>query len=259
LHGRDDKDSEAFVLKTFERRDELAKLKGDGASGADLVSAVVNALLGGTPKLRTALAEAHATLSADDLDASFDAARQVLPAARVFDMFAPYLTAKVDEKKKQRDPAWAKRESITESLGGRHGYYGSREDNLPPLDPRWLDIAVHMRDLGLVRQLARPGHAAVNAFLKESFAEIVKKAKSLEECHDVVAAMIRAEHPEATNAFIAAFQKQKKNDYYAYWFARLIPELPKSALPQLEALVPTLGDRAADSVVDYMQQLREKK
>jgi hypothetical protein len=71
--------------------------------------------------------------------------------------------------------------------------------------------------------------------------------------------MVYGAHPEATDAFIAAFEKQKKNDYYAYWFAHLIPDLPKSALPRLEALVPTLGDRAADSVLDYIQQLRDKK
>ena len=180
------------------------------------------------------------------------------PPRQVFEMFSPYLTAKVDEKKK-RDPAWIKREAIREALGAGYRYWRDAENALPPLDPRWLDVAVAARDMGLVRELARPGHAGLNAFLTENFAETIKKAKSRDECHDVVAAMIRAEHPEATDAFIAAFEKQKKNnDYYAYWFTRLIPDLPKSAIPRLEALVPTLGDRAADSFLEYLQQLRAK-
>ena len=174
-------------------------------------------------------------------------------------MFSPYLLAEVDEKKK-RDPAYVKREAISEALDGRYRYWHGHDTEYPPLDPRWLDVAVEARDMGLIRALGRPGHAAANAFLKDCFADIVKKAKSVEECHDVVAAMIRCEQPEATDAFIAAFEKQKKkNDYYGYWFARLIPDMPKSAIPRLEELVPTLGDRAADSVVDYIQQLREKK
>ena len=39
--------------------------------------------------------------------------------AEVFDAFSPYLLAKVDEKKKARDPAWAKREAIIEAITDR--------------------------------------------------------------------------------------------------------------------------------------------
>jgi HEAT repeats len=257
LNGRDDKDSEAFVLKMFAKRDDLAKIKGSGTSGADLSPVVVNALWSGTPKMQTTLAEAHAVLDEDDdsLEMSFSAARRILPPGRVFDMFSPYLTAKPGEKKKKRD----KREIICHALGGRYQYWSTRPDEFPPLDSRWLDVAVQTKELGLVRALARTGHTAANAFLEESFAEIIKKAKTLEECHDVVAAMIRSEHAEATDAFIAAFEKQKKSDHYIYWFAQLIPELPRSAIPRLEALVPTLSDRVADIIVDYLQQLRDKK
>lgn len=262
LHGRDDSRTEAFVLGIFERRGEITKLKGSKAtsrSGYDLLSAVVDVLAAGSKKMRAALAEAHGDLYfARDLGVAFGAARAVLPAERVFELFSPYVSGQVDLKKK-RTQAADKYEAIVAALGGRYRYWGEPNEERPPLDPRWLDVAVSAQDVSLVRELARPGHAGVYRFLKETLAETLKKAKSLHDCHDVVAAMIRAEHPEATDAFIAALEKLSKSDYYTYWFMRLVPELPKSALPRLEALLPTLGDRAADSLLDGIQQLREKK
>jgi hypothetical protein len=175
-------------------------------------------------------------------------------------MFSPYFLAKVEEKKKQREGPGAKRDAISSAIGHHYYYWGHREEPDLPLDPRWLDVAVETKDLNLVWRLIRPGHARANAFLKETFDAVIKKSKSLDECHEVVAAMVKAKHPEATDAFLAAFEKHsKKADYYVYWFGRLIPELPPSAVPQLEALVPKLSDKVADSLLGYIQQLREKK
>jgi hypothetical protein len=260
LSEREDADSEALVLKVFGQRDALAKIKGDPASGSDVNAEVVGLMQQGTPKLRRTLAEAHSTLAPEELAAAFYAARHSLPAAKVFDMFSPYLSARVDEKKKQRDPAWAKREALCEAMGGRYYYWSSRDDKEPPLDPRWLDVAVQLKRVGLVRQLGRPGHAASSAFLKEAFAPALKNSKSLDELHEVVAAMLYSGHPDATDAFIAAFEKHcKKSDYHVYWFARLIPDLPKEALPRIEALLPNVNDRIADQMIGYIQELREKK
>lgn len=260
LAGQDDKESEAFFLRIFGQGGDLAKVKGDTMSGVDLNATVVGLMGEGTKKLRTVLAEAHGSLSADELGVAFHAARHALPAAKVFEMFSPYLTAKVDEKKKQRDPAWAKREAVCAAIAGQYHYWSSRDDSGPPLDPRWLDVAVDAKHLGLVRQLGRPGHATANAFLQQTFDAVLKKSKSLDECHEVVASMVLAGHPQATEAFIAAFERHaKKSNYYAYWFARLIPDLPKSAVPKLEALLPSLEDKVADSLLDCIQELRDKK
>lgn len=261
LAGRTDPESEKLLLRVFAQRDELAKIKGDTASGADLNSAVVRILAQGSKKLQTTLADAHATASAEDLTWCFQAARRALPAAKVSAMFSPYLTAHVDEAKK-RDPAWAKCEAILQALGAspHHGYGPRQHDDEPPLDPRWLDLAVQLKHLGLVRQLIRPGHAGANAFLLATFQEQLKKAKNSHECHEVVAALIHAQHPEATDAYLAVLEKfAKKADYFGYWFGSLIVDLPKSALPRLEALIPQLHDKVADNLLGYIQQLREKK
>ena len=110
-----------------------------------------------------------------------------------------------------------------------------------------------------MRQLIGPGHLAANAFLQKTFSEILKTAKQPHDCHEVVAAMIHAGHPEATDAYIAVLEEfGKKTDYFGYWFGSLIVDLPKSALPRLEALIPSLNDKVADSLLGYMQQLREK-
>jgi hypothetical protein len=258
LSGREDLTSEAFLLKVFSQRGELAKIKSTSGSGPDLNSAVVRIMAQGTRTLQTALADAHATLPAEDLAWCFQAARQALAADQVYEVFVPYLTATVNAKKKQ--PAWAKREAILDALGQRrHDYARLAEEDEPVLDPRWLDLAVQLENLALVRQLIRPGHAAANSFLTATFSETLKKAKQLHECHDVVASMVRAAHPEATDALVAVLEKfGAKYDYLGYWIGNLIVELPKTALPRLEALIPHLNDKFADSLLGYMQQLREK-
>ena len=159
-----------------------------------------------------------------------------------------------------RSVPWRRRHFQLPPVGGRPYYWSRRDDSEPPLDPRWLDVAVELKNVSLVRQLGRPGHAGANKFLKDTFDEVLKKSKSLDDCQEVVAGMIQAAHPDAADAFVAAFQKHnRKATYYSYWFTRLIPELPKEALPKLEALLPNMSDAFADNLLGYIQQLRDKK
>ncbi len=260
LYQRHDAESEAFTLELFAERDELAKLKGDAASGADLNLSVIGVLHAGTPKMQRTLAESHAVLPIEGLQQAFRAAQACLPMDTVFEMFSPYLTAKVDEKKKQRDPAWARREAMMHALGQDYYFWSHRRENSQPVDPRWLDVAVRLEHLSLVRQLVRPGHQAAEAFLTDSFAAILKKSKSLDDCQECVAGLVYAQAPGAVDAFIAALEKHAgKAAYTVYWFGRLIVDMPKSALPKLEAIVPTLKDQVADRLLDYMQELRDRK
>jgi hypothetical protein len=261
LHGRTDPDSEALVLLLFNRREKLAMAKGEPVSGWEVNSTVIRLMLDGTTKLRAALADAHAELSTEELAASIIAAQRTYPTDKVYEMFSPYLTAKVDEKKKGRDPAFARREVIVNAMSGRHYQWWSRttDPEPQPSDPRWLDLAVSIRSLGMVRHLARPGHAGANKFLKAVFEETFKTAKSLDQLHEVVAALIIAEHSDAADAFVACYEKHgNKAAYYAQWFARLAADLPKSALPKIEAMLPKLNDRAADALLGYVEQLRAK-
>ncbi len=253
-------DAEAFLLKLFDARAALAKVKGEPLSGADVNSSIVRLLANSTTKQQQSLAAAHASLPSDDLAFCFPAARSALPAPEVFAMFSPYLVAKVDEAKKQRDPAWVRREALCTEITGRNRYHFHRiGDADPPLDPRWLDVAVNLGRLDLIGALARPGHADTERYLTQAFDAVLKSSKTLPDWYDVVATMVRASHPKATDAFVAAMEKHAdKADYASYWFLRLVPELPREALPRLEALVPKLHDRVADSFVANLEQLRQK-
>jgi hypothetical protein len=254
--------ADALTLDLFARRGELAKVKGDNFSGSDVVEAVIARLADGPKPLQAALARAHAELGPGELSAAVQAARRVLPAAEVYDLFSPYLTAKADEKKKGKDVAGVKREAVIGGLGGAYiGYWrgGWDDDDSPPLDPRWLDLAVRVKHLGLVHATGRPGHPAAEAFLQAEFDAAFKKAKNQDDIRELVTVMVRLRHPRATDALLASYEKTiGKANPYTYWYYALVPELPKSAVPRLEAVLPKLKDREADRWLDAIQELRNK-
>ena len=244
LFRHKDKDTEDLFLRLFARRDDIVKIKGDHASGVDLNMHVVSMLASGTTKMQKTLVESHEQLLPNELAECVNAARRGLPPEQVYDIFSPYLTAKADEKKKQRDPASAKREAVCEAL--HNDLYYPRFDDadvdaeadryrryeperLPGLDPRWLDLAVQLKRFDLVNTTIRPGHEKANAFLQSQFDETLKKSKQIYDCHEVVNSMFRAAHPGAAEAVFALLDKySKKLDYMGYWFGDLVRQLPKS-------------------------------
>ena len=69
----------------------------------------------------------------------------------------------------------------------------------------------------------------------------------------------RLQHPKATDALIASFEKViGKTNTNTYWYYHLIPDLPKDAVPKLEALIPRVKDREQDRFVGVIQELRDK-
>jgi hypothetical protein len=252
--------ADALTLDLFARRGELAKVKGTNWGGEDVTEAVLERMADGPKTLQVALARAHAELEPGDLASAFGAARRTLPAAEVYDTFSPYLTAKVDEKKK-KDPAYQKREAILDALNADyvHWYRYDDEDELP-LDPRWLDLALKLKHLGLVCAVAKPGHAGAEAFLQAELDAAFKKAKNQDQVRSLVGVLVRLKHPGAAGALIASYEKIiGKANAYTYWYYHLIPDLPKAALPQLEALVPRVKGAEADHLVEAIQELRAKK
>src|SRR5262249_53610044 len=152
-----------------------------------------------------ALVDAHTTLPADSLGQAFLAACRYRKPADVFELFSPYLTAEVNEKKKNRDPAYAKREALVDLFldGRRYWYQDQRRLNMTVhFDPRWLDLAVKLGRADVVQALAVPGHAKSNALLTELFQERLAKPKPGDdpELIDILDTMIRVGHPEATNS-----------------------------------------------------------
>lgn len=266
--NRDDKLSEAFLLKMFEQRDKIAGVKAE-PSGTDINRLVAVLMSGSSTAAKQKLVAAHASLSPDELGTAFQAALRSKKPAELYDLFSPYMTAKVDEKKKERDPAWAKREAICDTITGYDRRYVAEDDDDEDgesskekitWDNRWLDLAVKIKHLPLVHHLARPNHAATNQYLTEAFAANLKSSKDLYDCHVILETMVRVQHPEATDAFVASLKKHAMGKYNwgIYWIGRLIPDLPKSALPVLEELLPTLEEKAIDQLMDYVTALKNK-
>jgi hypothetical protein len=243
-----------LLRNLFARRAELAKVKGANFGGSDVVEAVIHSMAAGPKTLQEILAHNHADLEAGDLASAFEAARAALPAAEVYDQFAPYVQS---DKTKGADKA--KRDAVIAALGGDYIAWHHRNDG-GLLDPRWLDLAVKIKHHGLVNAFGRPGHKGAEDFLQTEFDAIFKKGRDHTAIQQVLTAMTRLRHPRAADALIATFEKEiGKPNSYAYWYYHLIPELPKSALPPLEALAPRLQGRDADRFLDAIEELRNKR
>ncbi|MHB1034789.1 MAG: HEAT repeat domain-containing protein [Pirellulales bacterium] len=265
LRGRDDKKTEKFLLSLFAQVERLAAVKGE-PSGTDVVERLASVMAAGPAKVQSALVDAHPSLRAESLGEAFVAACRSRKPAEVFAQFSSYLTAAVDEKKKHRDPAYAKREAIRELITReRRWRYSAPElcdpadlDLLATLAPQWLDLAVQLEDLDLVQTLAVPGRATANDLLSRHFKRLAK-CKDAFELQDILDTMVRVGHPEATDAVIEQIKTTARaNRAYGYHaLGDLVSKLPKAeAVPKLEALLPTLPEKIVDQLHDYVTRLK---
>ena len=261
LPDKDHPATDALLLELFKNRAEIAKVKGENYSGADVVETVIHSMSNGSKSLQLVLAHAHAEFDADGLMIAVRSGEECLTAAGLYEQFSPYLTAKTDAKKKGKDSTIAKRDAVIHTLGGYRIYwYAYQDDKQTSFDPRWLDLAVKIQNVGLVNTMGRPNHPAAEAFLKAEFDAKIKSAQAQTQLQELVHAMTRHQHPYATDALLAAVGKiSGKNRHELYYYIHIIPILPKAAIPQLEAFVPTLKDGEADRWLEAIQELRVKK
>jgi hypothetical protein len=224
-------------------------------------------------KAMALLIESHRSLSGNELVQAFFGACRTKTPAEVFEVFGPYLAVKVDEKKKKKDPAAEKRQAIAQAiLVGDHTaytyrmarrFYGASEVDehqkvLAHLDPRWLDVAIEIAHVDLVSLLVKPGHVAAGNVLMQSFEDGLAK-KSIHELMNSLAALVRIQHPEAVDAVIKTIVKHSKGSTYGlWWVGRLIPDLPESAIPKLDAMLVALPEKRVDELLDFVTQLKNK-
>ena len=248
LKDRTDKDSEAMVLELFGLREKLQKVKGDTLSGSDLNLDVVRAMAGGTEQSVAALAESRMSLDGDALRYATVAAFRHLSAGRVYDLFAPLFTAKGKAEIVQ-DCVLANQQQANNGSSG----------NARPGDPRWLDLAIASKKDDIVKEFARPGHEGLNDHLAVAFEQHLKGFKKYEPLRWVVQTMAAVGHPDFERSFFAAVGTLKaKFECNTYYYAQLIPRLPKSAIPALEAVIPKLSDSDGRIWADRIEELRAK-
>ncbi|MFO0808578.1 MAG: HEAT repeat domain-containing protein [Gemmataceae bacterium] len=248
--------ADKLTLDLFARRGELAKIKGDDLSGSDVAEAAIARMASGPTPLQAVLARAHADLPADHLWQAFEAARKALSPVEVFDLFSPYLLATGGKKSKDA----AKREVLLQTLGTLHvdHSWNPPDDGVAPFDPRWLDLAVHIKHVILLHHVGRPDHPAAEAFLRAELAAALKAGKAKnQQLYEVVTAMVHTRHPDAAAA-VAAAALAVNDEYLVSGYAWQIPMLPKDAIPQLEAVTPRLKGYGAERWVAAIQELREK-
>ncbi len=279
---RADKKSAAFLLQVFERRDELGKLTGS-VSGQDIVQRVATLLVANNSKAgQKLLVQGHSTSDPQLLAVAMLAAIRTTTPKAVFKEFSPYYATAVS-KKRGRDSTREKREvirgvvhTIAQSYKRHYvsmpGSFGLLRHEIDvgdwlgdaKLDPGWLDVAVQQKDLETVLMLARPRHKAAMDFLKSTIdASLAKKTVDLDyEFSMVLDTMNRINHPATVDSYMTALEKVGKSKgnryYYAYWLVRLIPDLPKSAAAEIEALLPSLHEKVIDEVIPYLEQLKAK-
>lgn len=268
LRGRDDRETEKFLLRAFGEREALAAIKGD-LSGKDVEQRLVSTMASGPQKAQATLVDAHATLPVDELADAFSAACSSRKPAEVFDLFSPYLAGKFHFRKKSRDEASLKRDAIAEAIADRlrtwrYEWIGGSADNAPEpatrLDKRWLDQAVHSENLDLVQELAVPGHAGANKLLSQTFEEQLKKSRDPYELVSTLRTMVRIDHPGATDALIATITKHAKGAraYAMYMIVPLVSQLPKEAVPKLEEMLPKLPEKVMDQVLGHITELKNR-
>jgi hypothetical protein len=275
LEDRTDAKAEAFLLKCFEQAPALAGIKSE-PSGGDLNELVAHVLSVGTAKMQRQLVAAHKTLGGQMLSSALFAARATLTPAAFYDEFGPVLKGLAEKRTKKNATEHDRAQALSGVLtatqtddgdypvyrpwmyAGRRYYVSRAAKPLPALDPRWLDAAVDAGLTELVCHLARPGHAKANAYLAAHLAGLKKPHEALE----VLRTMVRVGHPDAADALADALTKQAKESssyfYYSYWYVRMIPDLPRNALPRIEALLPTLPDKMVDQLMDSVMALKNK-
>ena len=264
LAGRADADSEALIVSLFAGRAATAKVKGDSRGGSDVVETVINVMRRGSARLKTALVDAHAELDGDELAVAVAAGRDALPADRVYDVFAPY----VMPARKSGKAFESKRDAVLRGLGADRlmnywyamvypQHYHNHQG--PPLDPRWLDLAVTHKLLGLAAAAARPGHAGLTGYLAAEFAARMKSPGKYDDIDDLLGLMIYTTHPAAAESLAAAAAGLAgKARHQFYWLHKYIPLLSKAAIPTLEPVAAKLPGGEADAWLAAVEDLRAK-
>ena len=269
LDERTDAKGEEFLLSCFEKAGAFAAIKSE-PSGSDLNELVAHVLSKGTLKMKQQLIAAQKTLSGGMLSPAIFAARSMMSPGDFYEEFSPLLKELAPKRGKKKNAEQDRGNALLAALTAdgeyyyyRHGMRYARHElrsNVVPLrelDPRWLDAAIEVGSLQLVCNLGTAGHEPTRRFLSE---QLVAK-KEPHELQQVLRTMVRVGHPDAADALIDTLKKQAKTTsyyFFSYWYGPLIADLPKSALPKFEELLPTLPDKMVDQLMDSVLALKNK-
>lgn len=276
LQDRKDQETADLLIRVLQHQQELSEIKVGYSGGTEVIERAARLILVmQKPEFLDELLKFGTDVISEIMPYQFMAASRRRGPEFAFEMFEPLVSTEAKGKSKSATSLKERAEAVVRSIvfaasrrnyGSGFRYYYQFEvvaDAKPiSIDPRWLDVAVAKRDLPFVLAiLDRPLQAAW-AFLTERVDEELskKKAEPSYETLECIEGMFACEHPDRVPKSLAILQKMASNStaWWSYHYSRVIQLLPASAIPDLEAMIPSVNARLLDVFVGAIDEMKQK-
>lgn len=272
LRDKKDLGTESLLLELFDSRAKIARAQGKEPKH-DVNAAIMQAMASST---EVAADEMLAKLEEYSVDTFYWAtilAIRFCPKQKVFEAFQEWVAP--TPKTPKRKSAKAKGETVVELLDIYQsgvlytpGYAPKLVDTNDPnhtervlpaerLDPRWLDIAINIENLELIKSLTHPGHRPTQDWAERQLSHAINnKQKSKVRPSKFVGLIIASDHPQMLDLYDEAIKYflKKKDTWEVAICLEMIPQLPQLAIPRLEAMI--LPSELAEMRESLVNQLK---
>ncbi|MBA2113655.1 hypothetical protein [Bremerella alba] len=272
LRGKKDASTQSILLELFDNRTKIAKAQGK-APKHDINATVMQSLASSTDVAADALFDKLEEFNLDDFFWAITLGLRFCEKEKVFDTFHNWVAPAPETPKRKH--AKAKAESVMELLDlyqsgvlYAHGYaLGSVDaddpnhiDHVSPedrLDGRWLGIAIEVGNIDLIRSLARPGHQPTQDWAEQRLLQVIEDGKKSKiRAIKFVGLLITSDHPQLLDRYEQAIEHflKKKDAWEVAICLEMIPRLPDSSVPRLEAI--ELPSELAQMRDQFLTQLK---
>ncbi len=258
LRGCTDSGAEQLLLALFAQNAKLEKLKAT-PSGADFNEAIAWCMALAGDRVKQHLADHALHASGDAFQAALQAAHDVYPPEKFFQIFQTVLPALSKKRGAEQQRAQVLASILQGHRSTGSGYFNRfAEQNVQTKqanDPRWLDQALALKHPELVCALLTPSHTAAMDFL----ATLVTSTEPVWTRIQALETLARFAHPNATDLLVKLLQTSKTDDWQVrYGLQRVIPRLPLAAVATLEAAIPAIPAKLVDDLIDAISDLKLK-
>ena len=276
LAERKDAGAIAFLDQAFAEREKFTKIPAGTFDGGEINRRIAASMLSsGVPQLLKRLADAVEQLEGASFEIGFFAAAKSQTPAEIYDRFVPLYGVAVKGRKKSAKESKERAEIIAASLRrsnqfdsryrygdrfGDHDLIAATYENLT-FDPRWLDAAIEREDTATVLALSRGGHPRLNRlFANFVQAELDKKKwDPAQELYNILEKLIEFQDPQATALLCNVLAKSATgSSWNVQRFARLVPKLPLTSAPEIEALIPQFDAKTVDYLALALDELNQQ-
>ena len=264
------------LTAAYQIRQQLLKAKGSHRSGLDIVSLLRRLLLSTQDKkmLQKLVADREEML-ADDFDVTLLAALLVETPKSVFDKYSAYMiggtgkAAKTVQERRRMLNTYAQTDVNMHAHAWYHkfGHFDFSDDLKLKLanvkwDSRWVELAINANDIQAAIRFGTAKDAKLKEYLLDQSRVLAEKGCGYEYA-PVLDAMLKFGYPEAPKHLLNALETIASRDRRTIysnmcWLSPLIAKLPKSFVPNIEALLPKLPDQLADQIIPHLNALKAK-